>query len=51
MSRPLRIAYGGSFSAVKNGKPGEGFPDPVPADFHPVYMVPEGRGFKTFDNK
>ena len=39
---------GNSFSGIKNGKPYQGFPKIVPSNCYPVYLVPEGDGFKTF---
>lgn len=41
---------GTQFSAVPNGRPGEGLPDPVPDGFQPLYLVPDvaGNGFKNY---
>jgi hypothetical protein len=39
---------GTSFSGKPSGKPGEGLPNPVPWNHSPVYLVPEGSGWKTF---
>jgi hypothetical protein len=42
---------GNSFSGVKDGKPGEGLPQIVPYNYSPIYLVPEGSGWKTFSGK
>ena len=42
---------GMSFSGKPNGKPGESLPNPVPGSYTPVYLVPEGNGWKTFSGK
>ena len=39
---------GNSFSGSQNGAPGQGLPNPVPWNYQPVYLVPEGAGWATF---
>jgi hypothetical protein len=34
-----------------NGAPGQGLPNPVPSNYTPVYLVPEGTGWTTFIGK
>jgi hypothetical protein len=40
----LASPVGTQFSGVRNGRPGEGLPTPVPRNYTPVYMVPEVPG-------
>ena len=42
---------GNSFSGSPNGKPGQGLPSTVPWNYTPVYLVPEGAGWKTYKGK
>ena len=54
IDRPVTGSQSGnSFSGVKNGKPGQGLPgngSRVPGNYKkPVYLVPEGKGWKTYD--
>ena len=42
---------GNSFSGKPNGRPGEGLPNPVPWNYTPIYLVPEGNGWKTFSGR
>lgn len=53
IDRPVTGSQSGnSFSGVKNGKPGQGLPgngSRVPGNYKkPVYLVPEGKGWKTY---
>jgi hypothetical protein len=53
INRPVTGSQSGnSFSGVKDGKPGQGLPgngSKVPANYKkPVYLVPEGKGWKTY---
>jgi len=38
----LASPVGTQFTGVPGGKPGQGLPDPVPAGYTPIYMVPDG---------
>ncbi len=38
----LASPVGTQFTGVPGGRPGEGLPDPVPANYTPLYMVPDG---------
>lgn len=38
----LASPVGTQFTGVPGGKPGQGLPDPVPAGYTPLYMVPDG---------
>jgi RHS repeat-associated protein len=56
IDRPVTGSQSGnSFSGVKNGRPGQGLPgngSKVPGNYQkPVYLVPEGKGWKTYDGK
>ena len=38
----LASPVGTQFTGVPGGKPGQGLPNPVPAGYTPIYMVPDG---------